>query len=268
MKLPVHLAALLAVALLALAACTPAQEVSAPGVDPNSYARRLATVELPPTPDDAQRRATQIAALPTATFRAPTLAITPTIYIGTFLGVEADEPALPVIDPALFLGTPGAPELAVCAPPADPVFGAAWAEQPGLAGQLGCASGTMTQANGSVQAFERGQMIFVPNGEIWALQPGVAYWHTAQAPEDRPWDQPAPEGLQVPALGFGAFWKATAAVRDGLGYALADEQGAAVHMQRFERGLLLHGAASGAAFVLIGGPDAGVVYGPFAGGQP
>lgn len=255
--------------VLLLAACAPEQQAGTPSASPNSGARRLATVELPPTLDDSQRRAAQIAALPTATFRAPILAITPTIYVGTFIGIEADEPSLPVIDPALFLGTLGAPvsdtfDLTTCALPVDPVFGTQWAEGHGLAEQLGCASGTMSQANGSAQAFERGRMIFTPNGEIWALQPDTAYWHTAQAPEDRLWDQPAPDGLHVPALGFGAFWKATAAIREGLGYALGEESGTVINTQHFEHGLLLRDGASGATFALIGEPNAGVVYGPFS----
>jgi hypothetical protein len=262
--------ALLMVALLLLAACAPDAQVNAPTADPASFARRLATVELPPTPDDAQRRATQIAARPTATYRAPTLAVTPTVYVGVFAGVEADASALPVIDPAQFLGTLGAPtavapELAACTQPADPAFGAAWAEQPGLAEQLGCAVEPMTTAQGSAQAFERGLMIFVPPGDIWAIQPGAAYWHTAQPPADRPWEQPAPEGLRVPALGFGAFWKASSALREGLGYARADEAGSAIFTQPFERGTLLRDGSSGATYVLVGEPDAGLAYGPFQG---
>ncbi len=182
---------LLALVLLALAACTAAPQASAPTADPAAFARRLATVDLPPTPDDGQRRATQIAALPTATFRAPTLGITPTIYVGTFVGAEADEPSLPVVDPAQFLGTLGAPtevapELAACSVPADSTLGTVWPEQPGLADQLGCAAEAAVNSEGSSQVFERGLMAFVPSGEIWALQPGTAYWHTTQAPADRP----------------------------------------------------------------------------------
>jgi hypothetical protein len=260
--------ALLMLALLVLAACAPEAQVNAPTADPDMFARRLATVELPPTPDDAQRRATQIAARPTPTYRAPTLAITPTVYVGVFAGVEADASALPVIDPAQFLGTLGAPTavapgLAACTVPADPAFGPAWAEQAALATELGCAVEAMTTAQGSAQAFERGRMLFAPPGDIWAIQPGVAYWHTAQPPADRSWDQPAPEGLRVPALGFGAFWKATAAVREALGYAQANETGSALLTQRFERGLLLRDGLSGATYVLIGDADAGVAYGPF-----
>ncbi|HYO88447.1 MAG TPA: hypothetical protein VER79_07345, partial [Candidatus Limnocylindrales bacterium] len=62
---------------------------------------------------------------------------------------------------------------------------------------------------------------------------------------------------------FGAFWKASAAVRDGLGYAQADESGSAISTQRFERGLLLHDGASGATFVLVGSADTGMAFGPF-----
>ncbi len=259
-------------ALGALAACSPAPQTAAPTADPETFVRRLATVELPPTPDDAQRRATQIAARPSATFRAPTLAITPTVYVGTFAGVEADEPSLPVVDPAQFLGTlgastPVAPGLAACSLPADPLFGAAWSAEPGMSDPIGCPEGELEQANGSAQAFERGMMLFLPPGEIWAIQTATAgggpYWHTAQAPADRPWDAPAPDGLLVPALGFGGFWKANAALREGLGHALAAEAGGPIAVQRFEGGALLRDGGSGAVFVLVGSPDAGVAFGPF-----
>jgi len=257
-----------ALALLALAACGPSAQTSAPTSGPSVFARPLATVELPPTPDDAGWRATQIAARPSPTFNAPTLAITPTIYVGTFVGIEADEPSLPVVDPALFMGSPGAPtpvapELAACSAPVDPAFGAVWAEQVGLSAQLGCPAEPSTQAQGSSQAFERGLMVFVPSGEIWAIQPNGAYWHVAQAPDDQAWDTSAPEGLLIPALGFGATWKASTAIRDGLGFARASETGGAMTIQRFDRGLLLRDGASGATYALVGERDSGVAYGPF-----
>ena len=255
-------------ALLTLAACAPAAHTSAPTADPSSFARRLATVELPATPDDAGLRATQIAARPSPTFNAPTLAITPTIYVGTFLGVEADEPSLPVVDPALFMGSPGAPtpvapELAACSVPVDPVFGAGWAEQAGLSAQLGCPAEPSTQAQGSSQAFERGLMVFVPSGEIWAIQPNGPYWHVPQAPDDQAWDTSAPEGLLIPSLGFGATWKASSAIRDGLGFARAHEAGGTITIQRFDRGVLLRDGASGVTYVLVGERDSGIAFGPF-----
>lgn len=259
-------------ALGALTACAPAPQAAAPTADPGMFVRRLATVMLPPTPDDTQRRATQIAARPSATFRAPTLAITPTVYVGTFAGVEADEPSLPVVDPAQFLGTLGAPTpvapgLAACSLPVDPLFGTGWSAEPGMADPLGCPESALEQASGSGQAFEHGVMLFLPPGEIWAIQTGGAagapYWHTAQAPADRPWDAPAPDGLRVPVLGFGGLWKANAALREALGHARADEAGGPVAVQRFEGGVLLREGSSGAVFVLIGSPDSGVAFGPF-----
>lgn len=253
---------------LALASCAPSQQAVAPTIDPSSFSRRLATVELPPTPNNSERRATQIAARPSPTFNAPTLAITPTVYVGTFLGVEADEPSLPVVDPALFMGSPGAPtpvapELAACSVSADPVFGATWAEQAGLSTQLGCPAEPATQAQGSSQVFERGLMVFAPSGEIWALQPNGPYWHTLQAPADQAWDTTAPEGLIIPSLGFGAYWRSSTAIRDGLGFARANEAGGTITIQRFDSGTLLRDGATGATYVLIGEQDAGVVYGPF-----
>lgn len=255
-------------AALLLAACSPAAQTSAPTADPSTFARRLATVELPPTPNDAERRATRIAARPSPTFNAPTLAITPTIYVGTFLGVEADQTSLPPVDPALFAGaggepTPVAPELAACPLPADPAFGTAWAEQTGLIAQLGCPVEASTQAQGSAQAFERGLMIFAPSGEIWAIQPNGPYWHTAQAPADQAWETSAPDGLLIPSLGFGAYWKSSAAIRDGLGFARAAETGGQMLLQRFDGGLLLHDGASGVSYVLIGERDSGIAFGPF-----
>ena len=249
--------------MMSLAACAPAPQAAAPTVDPATFSRRLATVVLPPTPDDAERRATQAAARPTPTFRAPTLAITPTIYIGTFLGAEADEPSLPVVDPGLFQGSPVAPGLGGCPQPVDPLFGSAWADAPGLSDELGCPLGPSSAAEGTSQRFERGVMLFRPPGDIWAIQTGGAYWRTAQPPADTPWDAPAPDGLQIPVFGFGAFWKSSAAIRDGLGFALTGESGGALTVQAFERGLLIRDGASGATWALVGSADAGLASGPY-----
>jgi hypothetical protein len=257
--------ALIIPVLASLAACNPAPQASAPTADPTGFTRRLATVVLPPTPDDAQRRATQIAARPSATFNAPTLAITPTIYVGTFAGVEADEPSLPAVDPALFPGasTPVAPGLEACSQPPDPAFGTAWLDAPGLRDELGCPLEPATTTDGSAQPFERGVMWFRPPSDVWAIQTGGAYWHTAQPPAEPPWDTPAPDGLQIPVLGFGGVWKSSAAIRDALGYARAGETSSAITVQRFERGWLIRDGATGATWALVGSPDAGLVSGPY-----
>lgn len=264
---------------LLLASCTSAATSTETPLPAVPLVRRLATVDVPPT--QAANGAIESAALPTAPATSASLP-TPTVYVGVFIGVSEEDAAIPNVDAALYqgtLGVPGAvttptptPAGGACLAAPDLVFGTTWANSPTIVAALGCAGEIVTPYIGSSQVFERGVMYFIPTGEIWAIAPGGAgggqYWHVPQAPPDQGWTVPAPEGLRVPTLGFGAMWRAVDGVRQTLGFARIEENAASLAVQRFTGGALLRDSTAGQVFVLIGGAagggtDSGTVYGPY-----
>jgi hypothetical protein len=243
-------------------------------VPPEQLVRRLATVYASPTPDADAVRQTQVAIRPTADLRMPTAQPSPTVYIGIFLGAEDAGGGLPVIDPARYQGTLAAavPPLdatqaaGACAIPVDPVFGASWTSNAEAVTGIRCPIEAAQAYIGTAQIFERGAMYFVPSGAIWSIAisgTGGPYWFVPQAPPDTPSEIPAPDGLRLPQLGFGAVWRGVAGVREALGFARTDETAASLTVQRFENGTLILDSSAGQVFVLVGPADSGTAFGPY-----
>jgi hypothetical protein len=92
-----------------------------------------------------------------------------------------------------------------------------------------CPSGTVV-GNAAYQAFGGGDMIWLEgNSTIYVLYANGRYESYADDfqegdPESDPSITP-PEGLLQPVRGFGLVWRTYPAVRDGLGWALAPEEG-------------------------------------------
>jgi hypothetical protein len=278
----VIMAAGLAVMLLAGCGGDPTQVALYSTQPAEQLARRLATVEIPPTLDEAAQRATQIAGRATATLPATPLP-TPTVYIGIF--IPAEDNNLPPLQPfdgsaaqptPLSTGVGGVPTAVGlpannCPIPPDSIFGAQWATSDVMlgtaSGAIGCPFEVALQVVGSSQVFENGVMYFIPNGDIWAIAPGGTaggqYWHVSAAPPEQSWEVPVPEGLRLPRLGFGAVWRAVDGVRQTLGFATTDEANASLTIQRFTNGALIYDASAGRVFALVGTPDNGTVYGAF-----
>jgi hypothetical protein len=225
----------------------------------------LATVFPTPLPNPEEQEATRIASLPTQTpFVAPTL--TPTAYVGVFLG-EAENPNGdgPVIDPAALQLPTDAPPFGItptasCPAIPDPLFGTRWQSDP-QAISIGCPIEQVASFQGTLQIFERGVMYYWPNGEIWAIAPSAQrFWYATSAPPMPPQDNPAPEGLLSPALGFGAVWRGVPGVQDALGWAVTNEESTTISVQALQNGDLLADGGSGQIFVLLAD---GRAFGPF-----
>lgn len=250
-------------AVLVFAACQPGTPTTE--ARPIIQAKLLATVAMSPTPNEAEQQATRLANRPTDAAPTGTPVPTPTVYVGVFLDGSSGQidnipynltlaPLNPVIQPTQ------------CPIPIDAIFGTNWSQNFNVQQALGCPVEVVIPFVGSVQVFERGVMYYQPSGIIWAISPGGAlggkYWASAQQlPPISESDQAVPpEGLFVPALGFGAFWYGVAGVRETLGFAQTQEQSANIAYQRFEGGTLLSDGSSGQVFALVGGDK---VFGPY-----
>ena len=239
---------------LILAACgteTPTPAALVPSVMP----KLLATVEISPTPNQAEQEATRGASPPTATIAPIVPTEQPTAYVGVFLGEAQGEDGGPVIEPALLNNQPATAtssfNASLCsAIPPDAKLGTAWTDDTVVVQRLGCPIEFMASYKGSLQIFERGVMYWRPTGEIWAVAPGdQRYWYVPLAPPPPPVMEAAPNGLRVPALGFGGVWSSVPGVKDAIGYAQTDEQQASLASQRFQGGTILVDFSSGQVFV-------------------
>lgn len=257
---------------LLLAACQPSPVATSDPFAGVIEAKLLATVEISPTPSNAEREATQaVVDLQPTTARATPIP-SPTPYVGIFLGDtgSADAggpPAEPVRFSTSVPLTAATITAESCTIAADERFGTAWQTQPQVTSVLGCAGEPPSQYNnGTIQIFERGLMLFIPAGDIWAIVPGSPsgqFWYVTEAPPAQPEGITPPEGLRLPTLGFGAVWAAVPGVRQGLGFARTDETQVGILVQRFIGGELIQDSGSGQTFVLIGFGDNGAAYGPF-----
>lgn len=262
------------VLLIVISACTPAP------ADPSSAnnqgaavaVRLLATVNLPPTLDAAEREATRRAAPITPSAQPPTLTPSETPYVGVFLGTPVPNSAGALVDlegleQQPILATPTA-VTGDCTIPFDPAFGRGWESNASVARRVGCALQERFGFAGNVQVFERGVMYRrVETNEVWAVQPGNLdagrYWYYNQVlplPPLQGIGLNPPAGLRVPADVFGAVWSSSAEVNQALGYATTPEQTADLNLQRFDGGSLLLDVTVGQVFILL---DDGDVFGPY-----
>jgi hypothetical protein len=195
----------------------------------------------------------------------------PTPYIGVFMGDAAGSEEVAVFDQDRFLPPADALfatplPLSVCQYMPDARFGAAWQGVSVVASTLNCAGEDAAAYDGAAQVFEGGVMIFIPSGEIWAIAPGTPsgrYWYAPQAPAGDTAGISAPDGLRVPAFGFGGMWVGTDGVRQALGFARTDEQGATIIVQRFIGGTLIHDVDTAQTFAILDNAASGAAYGPF-----
>ncbi len=278
-----------ALAAALFAACAP-QPILLPGQ--MEAPKLLATVVISPTPVGmllVPPTATPVPS-PTRTPLPPTPTASPTPYVGVFMGDGSAPLVLPtwpvaVVEITLQPPTPlggveapllPTPTIAGVQPVANPGVsvallsagactdvGAAFAPDyngGGLGGQLGCAVGPEQSVAMAFQPFERGMMIWLSTGDIFALAGGMVnntpstfwrvpdQWREGMAPGDA--SMTVPPGVRQPIRGFGLAWRIHDDIRSALGWAMADEEGYTGIFQRFERGLMLT-APDGSAYVFI-----------------
>jgi hypothetical protein len=143
-------------------------------------------------------------------------------------------------------------------------FGTLFRDNPDIADQIGCPSGSppdVVQINAAWQRFERGLMIWL-SGTIYVLNDVGSrfseYTDTFDANSD-PADisvqvsSSPPSGLQLPVRGFGKIWANNSAVRDSLGFATQGEIGDVATVQRFNNGVMVSFPGRQDILVLIGG---------------
>lgn len=256
-KSAVWVLVLLVTGMLLMVGCSNNTPTIATYTPPAVQPKILATVYISPTPNAEQQQALAAANPPTATpMVIPT--VTPTPYIGVFLGeVDSSQDGGAVIPPALLSGPTSSVPVTVAVAPACPsqpdvAFGSRWAENVDLATAIGCPIEGAANLQGTYQIFERGVMYYSPSGEIWAIAPAQnRFWYAANAPAVQQGDIIVPEGMLAPSQGFGAVWRGLPGVQDALGFARTPEQGTKLVTQKLQNGLLLADGGSGQVFALL-----------------
>lgn len=124
-------------------------------------------------------------------------------------------------------------------------FGLVYNNNPDIAQQLGCPSGSppdVLSIPAALQRFQNGLMVWL-DGTIYVLYAGGSFQRyddtfvEGQDPERS--RENAPEGLYVPVRGFLKVWSNFSNVRSGLGYAIEPETGTQATVLRFSNGRMV-----------------------------
>ncbi len=246
-------------------------------VGDNSMPKQLVTVWFSPTPDAASIASPTPRPLPTNTPRPLPPTLTPTQYVGSFLGTEVsgtlEVPTIPSILPdngsipggVVPVGGSTPPsDTSNCTTPVAPQFSTAYTQNPTVAEQLGCPRDGGQGITLVYQSFERGKMFWRDTRQIYALfGTGILQVLADNWEEGLQFDtsgsQPGP-GLQRPIRGFGYAWHNNQSLRDGLGWATQSEAPISAFWQEFESGAMFAGD-SGLVYAIF--PATGTYSGPF-----
>jgi len=143
-----------------------------------------------------------------------------------------------------------------CKQAPSPPFGAYWLSDRGLRLALGCPSDEPRSGSMAEQTFERGHMVWREADRTIFVFYNDGVWRTVP---DR-WQDgmpeiscgaTAPSGLQQPKRGFGLVWCTEPGVKEGLGWAVGEEQGQTNEWQTFDHGQMMSLQGRSAIHVLF-----------------
>jgi YVTN family beta-propeller protein len=132
----------------------------------------------------------------------------------------------------------------VCKQAPSPPFGDYWLSDRALRLALGCPSDELRSGSMAEQSFERGHMVWREADRTMFVFYSDGVWRSLP---DR-WQDgmpeiscgaTAPSGLQQPKRGFGLVWCTEPGVKEGLGWALGEEQGHTNEWQTFDHGQMM-----------------------------
>jgi len=262
---------MLGVLAVFLIGCDTQPEQQATQIESLAVANRpLATVQISPTPNAEQRRATSIASSPTPTPLTPTPTSRPTEYVGVFIG-EAEPLQGALVDPDVFasISTPVPPTVAPaeCTTAIDPAYLPVWRNDSLIAQRMGCPIQIGIGFAGDVQVFAGGAMYRRDEtGELWAMipeQPTGQYFYFEIPPDISTTGITPPTGFIVPSGDFGGAWMSETVLQDQIGFAQTPPLGVNLGFQRFAGGTFFLDSTSGQIFALLAD---GTLYGPFLAG--
>lgn len=195
--------------------------------------------------------------------QTPTRAITLT---PTFTPTPTDTPVTPgavsFFVPSGGVGAAGF-GTGICAAPPSGGFGTIYNGDPSVSTQLSCPIDSAITLTAAYQTFERGLMVWV--SQVGSSgQPGIYVFYnnnTYQRFIDT-WREGVdansggfapPAGFVEPVRGFGKVWREAGGVRDGLGWATANESGTTGVIQVFERGEMIYLSQNGQTYIAVAG---------------
>jgi hypothetical protein len=244
--------------VLLLSACDALNTQTTTTPSPIAINKLIATVYISPTPNVAQRAATQLAVTPTPATPTATVPASATPYVGVFIGQAQRDPGFAVIEAPFFGPTPGGAPTAVaerCPTPIDQTYLALWQTSTQINAEMGCPIQAGFGFFGQVQFFEDGVMYYRPETrEVWALQPSGntgEYWFVA-APQEQSTAAIEPQpGFIVPEGDYANAWLGIEGLQAEFGYAIDDPTRIALGAQRFDGGTFLLDANGDQIFVLL-----------------
>ena len=143
-----------------------------------------------------------------------------------------------------------------CKQTPGPPFGAYWAADRKLRLALGCPSDELRSGFMAEQTFERGLMVWreadrtilvLYDDGVWRSVPDR--WQDGMP--ERSCGATAPSGLLQPKRGFGLVWCTEPGVKEGLGWAVGEEQGRTNEWQTFDQGQMMFLQGRSAIYALF-----------------
>ena len=143
-----------------------------------------------------------------------------------------------------------------CSQAPSPPFADYWLSDRGLRLALGCPSDGLRSGSMAEQVLERGQMIWREADRMILILYGDGAWrsipdHWQDGMPEISCEATAPSGLLQPKRGFGLVWCTEPGVKEGLGWAVGEEQGLTNEWQAFDHGQMMLLPGRSAIYVLF-----------------